>query len=188
MTMIDFAWLEALAETAGAKVEVDREGSVIVSPAANEHVVAANRLSNVLFLQLPDDLDVLVEGPRWAPVGLTGPNYVPDLTVVTNAALRSSGTDYQLDPPPLLVVEVLSPATRRRDLSDKAQDYYLGGAQAYWTLEVPGIAAVTRPTVSCRLRGPDGWSAPTQHAGVVTWPAGELFPMSVTIDLDTLAL
>jgi Uma2 family endonuclease len=128
MTLVDMAWLERLAELADAKVEVDRDGGVVVSPASDRHVVAATRLAVRLAGQVDDAVEVVVEGPRWSPLGGMAPSYVPDLTVVWRSSLQRGDRDYGLVPPPLLVVEILSPATRRRDLGEKEADYYLGGA------------------------------------------------------------
>lgn len=137
--VIDVGWLEHLAAVAGAKVEVDQDGGVAVSPASDQHVIAATRLAIQLAGQMPQDLEVLVEGPRWSPLGALTPSYVPDLAVIARSALDRVDGDYQLDPPPLLIVEILSPATRRRDLGEKLDNYYFGGARIYWTIEVPGL-------------------------------------------------
>ena len=70
-TSIDAAWLDWLAGEAGAKVEVDNEGSVIVSPATDAHVFAASELHQQLVAVPTPELLVLVEGPRWTPSGRT---------------------------------------------------------------------------------------------------------------------
>ena len=45
------------------------------------------------------------------------------------------GNVWEKLPPPLLVVEVLSPFTRRRDLLDKRAYYLDAGAAEYWVLD-----------------------------------------------------
>ena len=77
----------------------------------------------------------------------------------------TSGT-YRLDPPPLLVIEILSPESRRRDLGEKADAYFGGGAGAYWTVEVPGLADVDAPAVIVRQRGAQGWDARGPFSGL----------------------
>ena len=154
MDVIDVAWLDQLADVAGAKVEVDQDGAVCVSPASDGHVIAATRLAVQLAAQIPADVEVLVQGPRWSPVGDAGPSYVPDLVVIAKTALARPDREYLLSPPPILVVEILSPSTSRRDLGEKADGYYLGGATVYWTIELPGLADVDRPSMVIRDRGP----------------------------------
>ncbi len=182
------AWLERLAEEAGAKVELDAEGSVVVSPASDEHVVAASALLEQLLLGRPAELMIGVEGPRWTPLGGDHPSYVPDLTMFERRALRwalrRARGDLRLDPPPLLVVEILSPESRRRDLGEKADAYFAGGAAAYWTVEIPGLIAVNEPALIVRRRGPAGWEAQGPLTGVVELD----HPFEARIDLATLVV
>ena len=48
-TSIDATWVDRLAEEAGAKVEVDNQGSVIVSPATDAHAFADSELRRQLL-------------------------------------------------------------------------------------------------------------------------------------------
>jgi hypothetical protein len=73
-TSVDVAWLEWLAETAGAKVEVDIEGSIIVTPATDEHFVAGAEFLRQLGAVAPEGVLVGAEGPRWAPLGADRPS------------------------------------------------------------------------------------------------------------------
>jgi hypothetical protein len=70
------------------QVEIDGEGSVIVSPATDAHVVAARELHQQLLAVRNADLLVLVEGPRWTPRGPDRSSYVPDLSVLERQALQ----------------------------------------------------------------------------------------------------
>ena len=45
------------------------------------------------------------------------------------------GNAWEQLPPPLLVVEALSPTTRRRDLVKKREYYLDAGAREYWLLD-----------------------------------------------------
>lgn len=83
--------------------------------------------------------------PGWAPI--PGPVdwivlpqrptvRVPDLAVVPRP-LPDRLTD-----PPLLLVEVVSPRGRRRDLEEKRADYAAGGLLHYWVVD-PAAAEVT---------------------------------------------
>ena len=170
------------AEELGAKVELDAEGSVVVFPASDEHFLAASALYEQLLTGRSAGLVVGTEGPRWTPIGDDHPSYVPDLAVIGRRALRRSRGDYRLDPPPLLVVEILSPESRRRDLGEKADAYFAGGARSYWTVEIPGLAGVDAPAVTLRRRGVDGWDARGPFTGLVEVND----PFEIRIDLSAL--
>jgi Uma2 family endonuclease len=181
ITVIDAAWLDWLAEEAGAKVEIDREGSVIVSPATDAHVFAASDLHQQLLTVRSSDLLVLIEGPRWTPFGPDRPSYVPDLSVLERQALQRPAGLGSLTPPPLLLVEIVSPDSRRRDLTEKADAYFAGGATAYWTIELPALTGVSRPELTIRQRGHDSWETREPLTGPV-----HLQPIDVHLDLDRL--
>lgn len=185
-TAIDLAWLEHLAEESGAKVEVDVEGSVIVSPATDEHLLAAHNLQEQLNDQLRSGaipgLVVLVEGPWWTPRAAERPSYIPDVTVVRREALGRPRGVFALEPAPLLVVEVISPESRRRDLGEKSDAYFDGGALAYWTVEIPALTSVTASQIVRRQRGRAGWEVLGPERGRVNVTQ----PFAVQIDLDEL--
>ena len=69
-----------------------------------------------------------------------GPGQVPepDLLVVAPEAV----TERAVTAPPVLVVEVLSPSNRGRDLSEKRRIYAGGGAAWYWIVD-PAVPSVT---------------------------------------------
>jgi Uma2 family endonuclease len=179
----DTVWLDRLAEDAGAKVELDDEGSVIVSPATDAHLVAAHALYDQLRPALPVALLVFTGGPRWNPLGADHPSYVPDLSVVEAEALRRLPGSFALQPPPLLVIEICSPESRRRDLEEKADAYHAGGAHAYWTVEVPALSHVTRPEATVRRRAVQGWETEATVSGDVTLSD----PVWLRCDLDRLS-
>jgi Uma2 family endonuclease len=184
MATIAIELLDRLTEESGAKVEIDAEGSIVVTPASDAHVVAASELLRQLAMAAPPGVRVVAEGPRWAPLGGTSPSYVPDIAVVEATALRRGSDDYGLHPSPLLVVEVLSPESRRRDLREKADAYWRGGATAYWTVELPDLSPVERPTLSIRRRGASAWEPVEELSGSASVDA----PFTLGLELDRLAL
>lgn len=129
-------YLGRLAEDSGGKVEIDAEGSIVITPATNRHLVAANRLAQQLLPQVPEGHIVVTEGPNWRPTPDSSAFYVPDVGVVSLDALRHQGNDFRLNPAPLLVVEILSPESRRRDLNEKLDAYMTGGAGEYWIINL----------------------------------------------------
>lgn len=124
----DLDWLRA--ELGIAHLELDPWGSLIASPATDEHERAVALLHDQAVRQLglaPGC--VMSNGVAWKVPGGSGYLNVPDLAVVAPGWRRVEGD--HLDPPPLLVLEVASPSTRAVDRGRKLTDYRLGGAGLY---------------------------------------------------------
>ena len=106
-----------------------------------------------------------------APFGviLAGLNGVqPDLVYVSNER-REILTDQGVSGAPDLVVEILSPSTRSRDLGIKLRAYQAAGVPNYW------IADPRAKTIEERVLGEDGYGPPTVYrVGETFQPA--LFP------------
>ncbi|MGH8999975.1 MAG: Uma2 family endonuclease [Acidimicrobiia bacterium] len=142
-TVDDLDWLRD--ELAIAHLELDPWGSLIVSPATDEHETAMAVLHSQLDrqLDLPDGC-VRSNGLAWKVPGGSGYLNVPDVAVVAPNWIRVG--DLHLDPPPLLVVEIASPSTRGADRGRKLADYRLGGAAIYLLVDLPGLGCVTEAT------------------------------------------
>jgi Uma2 family endonuclease len=69
-----------------------------------------------------------MEGLRWSPTGRLQPSYIPDVSVLDRRSVARPAGVLSLDPPPLVVVDVLSPESRRRDPGEKAAGYFAGVA------------------------------------------------------------
>lgn len=134
----DLDWLRD--ELGIAHLELDPWGSLIVSPATDEHESAVAILHDqaVRQLALPAGC-VRSNGLAWKVPGGSGYVNVPDLAVIAPGWTRT--LDLHLDPPPLLVVEVGSPSTRTVDRTRKMADYRLGGAGLYLLVELPGAGS-----------------------------------------------
>ena len=106
------------------------DGTLIVTPAPSlRHQRIVVNLVVALHRERPADLEVLV-----APfdVALTEDTIMqPDLLV----ARRIDFTDRDLPVAPLLAVEVLSPSTRRVDLTLKRSRYEAAGCPSYWAID-----------------------------------------------------
>jgi Uma2 family endonuclease len=106
------------------------DGTLIVSPfASRRHQLAVARLQQILTATCPPDLFVL---------GTTNvdrepaTNLQPDLTVIRVADIDKPATVDR----PVLVVEVLSPSTRRFDLTLKRQIYAEMEIPSYWLVDI----------------------------------------------------
>lgn len=133
-TVDDLDWLRNELRVV-AHLELDPWGSLIVAPTDDEHGDAVAVLCSQANEQL--DLPPTCVRPEfaWVVPGGTGYLMIPDLTVVAPGWQRVDGL--HVDPPPLLVVEVASPSTRRVDRSRKLDDYRLGGAEKYLLVDQP---------------------------------------------------
>jgi len=131
----DLDWLRD--ELGIAHLELDPWGSLIVSPATDEHETAVAVLHDQAVHQLarPGGC-VRSNGLAWKVPGGSRYVNVPDLAVVAPGWTRIG--DLHLDPPPLLVVEVASPSTRTVDRTRKLADYRLGGAGLYVLVDLLG--------------------------------------------------
>ena len=130
-TVDDLDWLRD--EIGVAHLELDPWGSLIVSPADDKHEHAAMSLARQAIEQLSHP--VSVNGLGWIVPAGTGYLMVPDLLVLAPGWHRVD--DVHFDPPPLLVVEIASPSSRRADRGRKLADYRLGGAGFYLMVDLP---------------------------------------------------
>lgn len=129
------AWLDEH----DARYEV-LDGAVVVTPPARfGHERLGPRLAAALLAGVPADLEVL--GPNYAVRYAPGSFVMPDVLV----ARRQDCNDDGMTAPPLLVVEVLSPSTRRRDRGEKQDIYAELGVAHYWLVDPdPPSVAVQR--------------------------------------------
>jgi len=106
------------------------DGSLIVTPAPGHyHQRAVGELHLLLRQACPPELEVLL-----APfdVALADDTVMqPDLLV----ARRRDVTDRDLPTAPVLAVEVLSPSTRRIDLTLKHSRFEAAGCASYWVVD-----------------------------------------------------
>ena len=135
-TVDDLDWLRD--ELGIAHVELDPWGSIIVTPATDEHEIVLAMLHEqaVRQLDLPPG-SVWSNGFAWKVPEGSGYTNVPDLVALAPGWTRVAGN--HVSPPPLLVVEVASPSTRAVDRGRKLSDYRTGGAGCYLLADVPAV-------------------------------------------------
>ncbi len=113
------------------------DGTLLVTPAlGTAHQLAVGRLHLALGNGLADRLVAMLAPYDY--VIAPGTVLEPDLLVVRAEQLAGE----RLTTTPLLVVEVLSPSTRRTDLGSKRLAYQEAGVPAYWILD-PVTTALT---------------------------------------------
>jgi Uma2 family endonuclease len=117
----------------GNKYELIRGELFVTPPPAIDHEEILARLSAILTGYVERHGLGRVYHPR-AVIRFEGSEAEPDL-MVRVVPLGVHGNAWQELPPPLLVVEALSPTTRRRDLVNKREYYRDAGAGEYWVLD-----------------------------------------------------
>ncbi|MGH9116174.1 MAG: Uma2 family endonuclease, partial [Acidimicrobiales bacterium] len=152
------------------------EGALVMTPPPGPgHQGAVGELFVVLRQAArPLGLQVFTAQVAWR-IG-TGQVPEPDLIVASPEII----TKRAVEGPPLLVVEVLSPTGRNRDLSEKRRIYAEGGAAWYWTFD-PDEPSLT----VLRLAG----GAYVEHArveGDAAYETDRPFPLRV-VPADLLA-
>ncbi len=132
-TVEDLDWLRDA--TGVAHLELDPWGSLIVSPATDEHEITQGELVVQAANQLRAAGYRVVPSMPWSVKGGTGYYMIPDVTVLPADWHRVG--EFGIDPPPLLVVEIASPSTRRTDRTRKLAEYRVGGAGLYLLVDLP---------------------------------------------------
>jgi Uma2 family endonuclease len=180
LTIADYA---ALPEDDQRRWEL-LEGNLITSPSPSpRHMIALARLHARIEDQLPPglravpnvDLDL-----QLAPMDQPGTSRRPDLVVVTEAEfnrvevegglLRARATT--------LVVEIISPGSRRTDTVIKRGEYADARIGHYWIIDLARPTSLLAP----HLAGDFGY----QDSGEVTGTFEATDPFPIRVDLDGL--
>ena len=114
------------------------DGVLVVTPAPTPlHQRAVGRMFLLLTAACPPDLEVFVALLDWQPDSRT--SLQPDLLVVAKNKIDQKRITRNL----ALAVEVLSPATRRKDIVLKRSKYEDVGVPSYWVVdpETPSFVA-----------------------------------------------
>jgi Uma2 family endonuclease len=180
LTIAEYA---ALGETEHGYTELI-EGRLIMSPSpVPDHNNAGFELGVALRSLLPDafevqlDMDVDLE---LAPADEPGSSRRPDLMVVSREArkrVRAEGGLIRASDV-LLVVEIVSPSSKRTDHVHKRLDYADAGIPNYWIIDVDEPISLT----ACRLTEDFGYVDDQTATGIFRTEV----PFPVEINLDRL--
>ena len=153
----------------GNKYELVRGELFVTPPPTDEHETILARLSRLLDPFVAENGLGMVYHPR-AVMRFEGSEVEPDLMVRQPHPDRRG--DWDSAPTPILIVEVLSGSTRRRDHVQKRQLYLDAGVPEYWIVDSEhATIRVVRPGVADMLA--------TQE---LTWaPAGAREPLVIEI-------
>lgn len=178
LTIADYT---ALGETEHGYTELT-EGRLLVSPSpVPDHNTAAFELGIALKPQLPEAYEVQLDTDvdlELAPLDEPGSSRRPDLMVVNREArkrVRAEGGLLRASEV-LMVVEIVSPSSKRTDHVHKRSDYADAGIPNYWILDIDHPIAIT----ACRLTEEFGYQDDQVVTGVFT--AVEPFPVEINLD------
>jgi Uma2 family endonuclease len=177
LTIAEYA---ALGETEHGYTELI-EGRLLMSPSpVPDRNFAGQALGMQLWPQLPDtietvpDMDVDLE---LAPVDEPGFSRRPDMLVVPKEVrrrVRSEGGMIRASEV-LVVVEIVSPSSKRIDHVDKRRDYADAGIPHYWIIDIDEPISLT----ACRLTEEFGYVDDQTVTGV--FAAEVPFPVEVNL-------
>ena len=127
----------------GNKYELVRGELFVTPPPTDEHETIAARLTRLLDpFVAANDLGYVYH--RRAVMQLSGSEIEPDLMV--RKAHPRPKTGWSKAPKPILVVQIISDSTRRRDYNQKKHLYMDAGVAEYWIVDASERAiAVVRP-------------------------------------------
>ena len=124
--------LERMPEN-GKRYEV-LDGELLVTPAAaRAHQLIASRLHGPLWLYATKH--GLGDVYSYGKVLFGGNELLPDVQVMRRVAGSELELDWETEPATLLAVEILSPSTKRRDLTVKRDAYQRVGIPVYWIVD-----------------------------------------------------
>ncbi|MEV4056665.1 Uma2 family endonuclease [Amycolatopsis sp. NPDC049688] len=160
------------------------EGRVVMSPSpSRKHNKAAYLLGRQLESQLPPDLDFTPDidvNLGLAPRGEPGFSRRPDLLITyREASARVDQEDdmYRADEV-VVVVEIVSPGSKRTDYQVKHDEYADAGIPHYWIIDTSGPISL----VACHQAGEFGYMDAPAVTGTFTTDV----PFPVKLDLDAL--
>lgn len=160
------------------------EGRLIVSPSpVPDHNCAFSEMRDQLKPQLPDDLEVIVDMDvdlEFAPANEPGSVRRPDLIVVDRKArqrVRQEGGLIRASEV-LVIVEIVSPGSKRTDYKTKHLEYADAGIPHHWIVDIADPVSL----VECHLAGEFGY----RDRDAVTGEFRTGLPFPITLRLDQL--
>lgn len=160
----------------GNKYELVRGELFVTPPPTDEHETIAAKLTEILVPYVRSQRLGHVYRPK-AVMRFRGSEVEPDLMVRReHPDRRGIDSDWTRAPIPILVVEIASPYTRRRDGGEKKTLYLDAGVHEYWTVD-PETRAVTiiRPDEPDRVETKELTWAPYGTSESLTFEVAELF-------------
>lgn len=160
------------------------EGNLVMSPSPSpDHNIAALRIAVQLMPQLPPDLEVITDVDidlELTPPDQPGFSRRPDVIVVRRSArrrVRAKGGLIRASEV-LVVVEIVSPGSRRTDNVVKRAEYADAGISHYWIVDIDEPVSL----LACHLTDKFGYLDAEVVGG--TFTAAD--PFRTTLNLEDL--
>jgi Uma2 family endonuclease len=163
-----------------------QEGNLVMSPSPSpNHMIASGELRDQLKTQLPgtviviQDVDIDLQLDRGDQPGTSRR---PDLIVVQRSAVERVGTEGGLlrAAEVQVVIEILSPGSRRTDYVIKRAEYADAGIPNYWIVDLEPANAVSLR--ACRMTGGPGASGYVEDGPVTnTYATGAPYPVTINL-------
>ncbi|MBS9534185.1 Uma2 family endonuclease [Mycobacterium sp. M1] len=179
LTVAEYA---ALGEDDQCRWEL-QEGNLVMSPSPSpRHMIASGVLRDQLKTQLParfvviQDIDIDLQLDR---ADRPGTSRRPDLVVVERSAVIRVDTEGGLlfAAETILVIEIVSPGSRRTDYMIKRAEYADAGIPYYWIVDLEPAGAVSLR--ACHRTGASGY---VDDGGVVhTYATDAPFPLAIDL-------
>ncbi|TCC35891.1 Uma2 family endonuclease [Kribbella speibonae] len=160
------------------------EGNLVMSPSPSpDHNMAALRIALQLMPQLPQDLEVITDVDidlELVPPDQPGFSRRPDVIAVRRSARRRVRTEGGLirASEVLVVVEIVSPGSRRTDNVVKRAEYADAGIPHYWIVDLQEPVSL----LACHLTEKFGYLDAEVVAGIFAGTE----PFAVQLDLEDL--
>jgi Uma2 family endonuclease len=173
----------ALGEIEHGHIEL-QEGSLVMSPSPTFfHMWVAFELCSMLKAQLPGHLGAVLEVDidlALAPADQPGSARRPDLIVVKRSSVERLAAEGGMvrASDVVLVVEIVSPGSRRMDHRIKRDEYADAGIPYYWIIDFDEPVSL----IECHRTEEFGY----QDRGAMTGTFRTTVPCELAIDLDAL--
>lgn len=160
------------------------EGNLVMSPSPSpDHNMAALRIALQLMPQLPQDLEVITDVDidlELVPPDQPGFSRRPDVIAVRRSARRRVRTEGGLirASEVLVVVEIVSPGSRRTDNVVKRAEYADAGIPHYWIVDLQEPVSL----LACHLTEKFGYLDAEVVGGIFAGTE----PFAVQLDLEDL--
>ena len=115
------------------KIELNRQGKIIMSPTRNKHGFYQGEIAFLLRTMLPHG-HVLTECAIDTPEG----TYVADVTWASAACFKIIAEEFSCSVAPEICVEVWSPSNSLGELEMKRRLYFEKGAMEFWHCDAFG--------------------------------------------------
>lgn len=119
------------------KIQTDRWGNILMSPATNEHGIYQAKI--VATISRLTDKGVIIsecsvqtnEGVKVADVAWASKEF----------AERNKGSE-PFEEAPEICIEILSPSNTRKEMDEKKELYFAGGAEEFWICDSEGNISI----------------------------------------------